>query len=133
GLFKFRVNIGCPEGYEPEQRYVVAARDAGATISIMRDPELAVAGADVVVTDTWVSMGQHHAQEKLTAMMPFQVNARLMAYAKPSAQFLHCLPAHRDEEATADVLDGPQSRIWDEAENRLHAQKAVLLWCLGRL
>jgi len=133
GLNKFRVNIGCPEGYDPEQPYVIAARDAGATVSIMRDPTLAVAGADVVVTDTWISMGQAHADAKLAAMMPYQVNAELMAYAKQNAQFLHCLPAHRGEEVTTDVLEGPQSRIWDEAENRLHAQKAVLLWCLGKL
>ena len=133
GLLHFNVNIGCPEGYDPEQRYVFAARDKGATINVTRDPILAVAGADVVVTDTWISMGQAHADHKLAAMLPFQVNERLMAYAKSGARFLHCLPAHREEEVTADVLEGPQSLIWEEAENRLHAQKSILLWVLGRL
>jgi len=133
GLMHFNVSIGCPEGYDPDQAYVMAARDRGAHVIVTRDPTLAVAGADVVVTDTWISMGQAHAERKLAAMMPFQVNDRLMAYAKPSARFLHCLPAHREEEVTADVLEGPQSLIWDEAENRLHAQKSVLLWALGQL
>lgn len=133
GLMQFNVSIGCPERYDPDQSYVTAARDLGSTIMVTRDPTLAVAGADVVVTDTWISMGQEHAEAKLHAMAPFQVNDRLMAYAKPGARFLHCLPAHREEEVTADVLEGPQSLIWDEAENRLHAQKAVLLWVLGRL
>jgi ornithine carbamoyltransferase len=102
-------------------------------VPTLRDPVAAVQGADVVVTDTWISMGQAHAEEKLAAMQPYQVNAALMARAKPDAVFLHCLPAHRGEEATDEVLDGPQSAIWDEAENRLHAQKSVLLWCFGLL
>ncbi len=97
------------------------------------DPRTAVEGADIVVTDTWISMGQAHAEEKLAAMMPYQVNAELMALAKPEAKFLHCLPAHRDEEVTSDVIDGPQSLIWPEAENRLHAQKSVLRWCFGQI
>ena len=99
------------------------------------DPRLGemVANADVIVTDTWISMGQEHAEAKLAAMMPFQVNEALMAQAAPDAAFLHCLPAHRGEEVVDAVMDGPQSLIWDEAENRLHAQKAVLLWCLGKL
>ena len=92
-----------------------------------------MAGADVIVTDTWVSMGQEHAHNKIAAMMPYQVNERLMALAKADAKFLHCLPAHRGEEVTDAVIDGPQSVIWDEAENRLHAQKSILLWCLGKL
>ncbi len=133
GLMKFNVNVGCPEGFDPDSCFVNAARDAGATIHVMRDPQLAAAGADVVVTDTFISMGQEQSAGKLAAMMPYQVNAALMAYAKPSAKFLHCLPAHRGEEVTADVIDGPQSLIWDEAENRLHAQKSILLWALGRL
>src|SRR3546814_3339617 len=93
----------------------------------------AVGGADVIVTDTWISMGQDHADTKLAAMMPFQVTADLMAGAKQGAAFLHCLPAHRGEEVTAEVIDGPQSLIWSEAENRLHAQKSVLRWCFGQL
>jgi len=93
----------------------------------------AVEGADIVVTDTWISMGQEHADTKLAAMMPFQVTGELMAGAKPGAKFLHCLPAHRGEEVTAEVLDGPQSLIWPEAENRLHAQKSILRWCFEQI
>ncbi len=133
GLLNFNVCIGCPEGYDPDHSYMTSARDKGANIIVTRDPTLAVAGADVVVTDTWISMGQAHAQEKLAAMMPYQVDAKLMAFAKQSALFLHCLPAHRGEEVTTDVLEGSQSLIWDEAENRLHAQKSILLWALGKL
>ena len=133
GLMKFSVRVGCPDGYDPDPRIVAAARAAGADIEITRGARAAVAGADVVVTDTWISMGQEHAQEKLRAMMPFQVDDALMACAKPDAVFLHCLPAHRGEEVVTSVIDGPQSAIWDEAENRLHAQKSILLWCFGLL
>lgn len=133
GLLKFNVRIACPEGYDPDAAFVAEARERGARIDIIRDAQAAAAGADVIVTDTWVSMGQTHAEEKIAAMMPFQVNDAIMASAKADAIFLHCLPAHRDEEVTAQVIDGPQSRIWDEAENRLHAQKSVLLWALGKL
>jgi ornithine carbamoyltransferase len=133
GLLKFNVRAGCPQGYEPDMAFVDAARAAGATITLTRDAVEATQGADIVVTDTWVSMGQEHVHNKLAAMAPFQVNDALMAKAKPDAAFLHCLPAHRGEEATDNVLDGTQSRIWDEAENRLHAQKSILLWCFGRL
>ena len=133
GCMKFDVRIGCPEGYDPHDRYVAAARAQGSRIEIVRSAAEAVARADVVVTDSWVSMGQAHADEKLAAMMPFQVTPALMALAKPGALFLHCLPAHRGEEVAGAVIDGPQSVVWDEAENRLHAQKSVLLWCLGVL
>ena len=133
GIFKFNVRVGAPQGYEPGAAIVAAAGAAGARISVHRDAAAAVAGADVVVTDTWVSMGQAHAHNKLAAMAPYQVDARLMAGAKPGALFLHCLPAHRGEEVSADVIDGPQSRVWQEAENRVHAQKSILLWALGRL
>ena len=133
GLFKFDVRIGVPQGYEPDAAIIDAARASGATINITRDAAEAVSGADIVITDTWVSMGQEHAHNKIAAMMPYQVNERLMAGAKPDARFLHCLPAHRGEEATDAVLDGSQSMIWDEAENRLHAQKSILLWCFGML
>lgn len=133
GLMRFDVRIGCPEGYEPHPRFIETARAAGSTIGFHRDAASAVAGADVVVTDSWISMGQAHAEEKLAAMLPFQVDAALMAMAKPDALFLHCLPAHRGEEVTGEVIDGAQSRIWDEAENRVHAQKSILLWCFGRL
>ena len=133
GLFKFNLRIAVPEGYESDGSFIEIAKAAGANITLTRDAREAVAGADVVVTDTWVSMGQDHAHNKMAAMMPYQVNERLMAMAKSDAVFLHCLPAHRGEEVTDAVIDGPQSLIWDEAENRLHAQKSILLWCLGKL
>ncbi|WP_293879746.1 ornithine carbamoyltransferase [Sphingomonas sp.] len=133
GLMKFDVCIGCPEGYDPDDSYIAVAQAHGASIDIVRDAAEAVREADIVVSDTWISMGQEHADEKLAAMMPYQVTADLMALAKPDAIFLHCLPAHRGEEVTADVIDGPQSRIWDEAENRVHAQKSILLWAFGLL
>ena len=133
GLLKFDVRIGEPQGYDPDPAFAAAAQALGASITLTRDPVAAVADADVVVTDTWISMGQSHAEEKLAAMMPYQVTPALMAEAKPQARFLHCLPAHRGEEVVADVIDGPQSLIWDEAENRIHGQKSVLLWALGKL
>jgi len=133
GLMKFDVRVGCPEGYDPDMAFIDAARAGGADIGIVRDPVAAARGADVVVTDTWISMGQAHAEAKLAAMMPYQVTPQLMAQAKPDAKFLHCLPAHRGEEVVDAVIDGPQSLVWDEAENRIHAQKSVLLWALGKL
>ena len=133
GLMRFDVRMGIPHGYDPDPRFAEAAQAAGSTITLTRDAREAVEGADVVVTDTWISMGQAHADEKLAAMMPFQVTPALMEGARPGAKFLHCLPAHRGEEVVPEVIDGPQSLIWDEAENRIHAQKSVLLWALGRL
>ena len=133
GLFGFHVRAGVPQGYEPEAAFVEAARAQGSRIDIVRDAREAVAGADLVVTDTWVSMGQDHAHNKVAAMAPFQVDERLMAGAKGDALFLHCLPAHRGEEVVDAVIDGAQSRVWDEAENRVHAQKSILLWALGKL
>ena len=133
GLMKFNVRIGVPQGYDCDASFIDAAWAQGAQIMVTRDAMQAAAGADVIVTDTWVSMGQEHAHNKIAAMMPYQVDERLMAAAKPDAKFLHCLPAHRDEEVTGAVIDGPQSLIWDEAENRLHAQKSILLWCFGKL
>ena len=109
------------------------ARAAGSQVTVTRDAAEAAAGADVVVTDTWVSMGQAHVHNKLAAMAPFQVDAALMAAAKPEARFLHCLPAHVGEEVSEEVFEGPQSVVFDEAENRIHAQKSVLLWCFGQL
>jgi ornithine carbamoyltransferase len=137
GLMKFSVAVGCPEGFDPDPEWAEAANarlgGTNARVTIERDPERAVADADIVVTDTWISMGQEHAEAKLTAMAPYQVGASLMTGAKAGATFLHCLPAHRGEEVTADVIDGPQSAIWEEAENRLHAQKSILLWAFGKL
>jgi ornithine carbamoyltransferase len=132
-LMHFEVRIGCPAGYDPSMDVLEAALKRGSTVQIVRDPAKAVAEADVVVTDTWISMGQAHAEEKLAAMMPYQVTPEIMAAAAPEAVFLHCLPAHRGEEVVDAVIDGPQSAVWDEAENRLHAQKSVLLWCFGMI
>ena len=134
-LLGFDVALACPEGYDPDAAVLDGARARGGNRPplVTRDPHEAVAGADVVVTDTWISMGQAQAEAKLAAMAPYQVDEALMAEAADGSVFLHCLPAHRGEEVTAAVIDGPRSAIWDEAENRLHAQKAVLLWVLGKL
>ena len=131
GLIGFSVRLGCPQGYAPDAAFVAQAQARGAEIVIVEDAAAAAANADVVVTDTWVSMGQEHVHNKIAAMMPYQVNDLLMAKAAPAAAFLHCLPAHRGEEVTDSVIDGPQSLIWAEAENRLHAQKSILLWAFG--
>ncbi len=133
GLMKFKVRAGTPEGYDPDPGFVEQARARGARITLTRDPVEAVTDADVVVTDTWISMGQQHAEAKLAAMGPYQVNAALMAHARPDAKFLHCLPAHVGEEVSEEVFEGAQSVVFDEAENRIHAQKSVLLWCFGIL
>jgi ornithine carbamoyltransferase len=129
----FDLRLGVPHGYDPDQAVIATACARGGSIDIVRSAAAAVEAADVVVTDTWVSMGQKDSKDKLGAMLPFQVNDGLMARAAPGALFLHCLPAHRGEEVTASVIDGPQSLVWDEAENRLHVQKAILLWCFGKL
>jgi ornithine carbamoyltransferase len=133
GLLGFHLRIGVPQGYDSDPAFIARARSLGARVTITRDPVAAVAGADVVVTDTWVSMGQAQAQDKLAAMAPYQVNAGLMAHARADALFLHCLPAHRGEEVTDAVIDGPASVVWDEAENRIHAQKAILRWAFGQI
>lgn len=133
GLMKFNVRIAVPEGYDPDPNFMDFAKANGGRITLTRNAAEAVTGADIVVTDTWVSMGQAHAEEKIRAMMPYQVNAALMAAAKPDARFLHCLPAHIGEEVAEDVFEGPQSVVFDEAENRIHAQKSVLLWCFGMI
>ena len=133
GLFKFKVRAGVPLGYESDAGFIERARAAGATITVTRDAAEAVRGADVVVTDTWVSMGQDHAHNKIAAMSPYQINSALMAGAAGDALFLHCLPAHRGEEVTDAVIDSPQSAVWDEAENRVHAQKSILRWVFGQL
>ena len=133
GLFKFNVRVAVPAGYEPDPAFVALARAGGATVSLTQDAEAAARGADVLVTDTWISMGQADAADKKAAMAPYQVNAALMAEAKPDAVFLHCLPAHVGDEVSEDVFEGPQSVVFDEAENRIHAQKSVLLWSFGLL
>ncbi|HWK66068.1 MAG TPA: ornithine carbamoyltransferase [Rhizobiaceae bacterium] len=129
--FRFKLNVAVPEGSEPDRRYVDWAKANGGEINFTGSAEAAVSGADCVVTDTWVSMGQEHRARGHNVFMPYQVNAALMRHAKPDALFMHCLPAHRGEEVTDEVIDGPHSVVFDEAENRLHAQKAVLAWCLG--
>ena len=133
GLMKFNVRIGVPEGYDCDEEFVARARAQGARITICRDAAEAVRGAAVVVTDTWVSMGQPGGEAKIAAMEPYQVNEALMAGAAAGAVFLHCLPAHRGEEVTDAVIDSAQSLVWDEAENRIHAQKSVLRWAFGQL
>lgn len=133
GLMKFNVRIATPAGYEPDREFVEMARSIGSTITLTQDARAAADGADIIVTDTWVSMGQDHTHNKLAAMAPYQVNDALMSAAKEDAKFLHCLPAHVDEEVSKSVFEGPQSVVFDEAENRIHAQKSVLLWCMGLL
>jgi ornithine carbamoyltransferase len=130
GLMGFDVVAACPQGYQPSDEDVARGKGRARVVGSASE---AVEGADILVTDTWISMGQAHAETKLAAMMPFQVTEALMAAAKPGAKFLHCLPAHRGEEVVDAVIDGPQSLIWQEAENRLHAQKAVLRWCFGQI
>jgi ornithine carbamoyltransferase len=130
------IAVASPAAYTVKPRYVELARQdaaaAGTSIVLTEDPREAVAGASAVYTDVWASMGQEaEARERLAAFRGYQVDAELMAAARPEAVFLHCLPAHRGEEVAAEVADGPQSRIFDEAENRLHVQKAILLWLLG--
>ncbi|MBL9059713.1 MAG: ornithine carbamoyltransferase, partial [Mangrovicoccus sp.] len=131
--FGFRFTFAGPEPLDPDAEIVAAARAEGADIRFERDPARAVAGADLVVTDTWVSMHDPAStrERRHNQLRSYQVNTQLMKIAGPQALFLHCLPAHREEEVTSAVMDGPQSAVFDEAENRLHAQKAVMRWCLG--
>ncbi|MBF9039991.1 ornithine carbamoyltransferase [Rhodobacterales bacterium LSUCC0387] len=133
GQFGFDLTFTGPETLDPERIFIEEARAKGSTIEIVRNPARAVEGADLVVTDTWVSMhdSQTTKERRHNQLRPYQINAALMAQAKQDALFMHCLPAHRGEEVTNEVMDGPQSVIFDEAENRLHAQKAVMRWCLG--
>ncbi len=129
--FGFELRLACPEELTPNPALLDWARREGGRVSLTTQPEAAVAGADCVVTDTWVSMGEEASVNRHNLLMPYQVNDRLMAEAKPDAIFMHCLPVHRGEEVTAAVIDGPQSVVWDEAENRLHVQKGILAWCLS--
>jgi ornithine carbamoyltransferase len=125
------LRIACPAALAPVPELLAWARAEGAEVEIGSDPLAAAKGADCVITDVWVSMGDDDDQQTREAQLrPFQVNAAVMACAKPDAIFMHCLPAHRGDEVTAEVLDGPQSAVWDEVENRLHVQKAILAWCL---
>jgi ornithine carbamoyltransferase len=127
----FRLRLACPEGYDPDPRILERGRREGDVV-LVRDPREAVDGADVVSTDVWASMGQEEEQDqRVEVFRPYGVDTNLMRAAKPEAIFLHCLPAHRGEEVSAEVIDGPQSRVWDEAENRLHIQKALMAVMMG--
>lgn len=127
----FRLKIATPEELAPTAGQLAWARREGARVSVTHDPFDAVEGADAVVTDCWVSMGDEDAGKRHNLLAPYQVNGKLMRHANKNAIFMHCLPAHRGEEVTDEVMDGPQSVVFDEAENRLHAQKGVLAWALG--
>jgi len=130
--FGFSIRIATPGEFAPRQSLLAWAADAGVDLSYGEDPEACVAGVDCIITDTWVSMGDEaSAKRRQDLLKPYQVNEALLARAAPGAIFMHCLPAHRGEEVTDAVIDGPQSAVWDEAENRLHAQKAILEWCLA--
>jgi ornithine carbamoyltransferase len=132
-LMRFELKVACPAGHEPDMNLLQVAAGRGCTVPIVRDAREAVANADVVVTDTWISMGQADSAQKIALMAPYRVDGALMASAAENAVFLHCLPAHRGEEVVDAVMDGPASAVWDEAENRLHAQKSLLLWCFGKI
>lgn len=133
--FGFTLRMATPPDFGPDPALLAWARAEGATVEVTGDARAAAADADCIVTDTWVSMGDNDVEARKCALAPFRVDEALMARAKPDAIFMHCLPAHRGDEVTDAVMDGPQSAVWDEAENRLHAQKAILVWCLnnGRL
>ena len=131
--FDFKLRVATPASLPPSPEIVAWAASTNADLVVTTDPHEAVAGADCVVTDCWVSMGDEDEAERIAALTPYQVNAKLMATAGKDALFMHCLPAHRGEEVTDEVIDGPQSVVFDEAENRLHSQKGVLAWCLGAI
>ena len=131
--FGFALRIATPPELALSEGELDWARENGGDITTMTDADQAAAGADCIVTDTWVSMGDSDAERRQRLLDPFRVDVALMKAAAPDAVFMHCLPAHRDEEVSAEVMDGPQSVVWDEAENRLHAQKAILSWCLGAM
>jgi ornithine carbamoyltransferase len=128
--FDFELKIATPPELKPKRWLTDWIKETGVAVSLTNDPERAVANADCVVTDTWISMGDRDAGDRHNLLKRYQVNERLMSKAKPDALFMHCLPAHRGEEVTDEVIDGPNSVVFDEAENRLHAQKGILAWCL---
>jgi len=131
--FGFKLRIATPKSLEINKAIILEAKNKGGQIDVFTDPFAAVANADCVLTDTWLSMGAKRDNSQVENLLkPFQVDSKLMETAKANAVFMHCLPAHRGEEVTAEVIDGPQSLVWDEAENRLHVQKAIILWCLGK-
>jgi ornithine carbamoyltransferase len=129
--FGCKLRIATPREFSPDPALLAWAKEEGAEIAVSEDPFEAAHGADCVMTDVWVSMGDYDEKKRRQALSAFQVDAKVMAAAAKDAIFMHCLPVHRGNEVTADVIDGPQSAVWDEAENRLHVQKAILAWCLG--
>ena len=129
--FGCKLRLACPPAFSLAPELLAWAAAEGADIEVGTDPAAAAQGADCVLTDVWVSMGDGDEKQRKARLRPFQVDSALMGRAKPDAIFMHCLPAHRGDEVTAEVIDGPQSAVWDEAENRLHVQKAILAWCLG--
>jgi ornithine carbamoyltransferase len=130
-LFGNKFSIACPEEYGPDQGLLADIREAGANVALGEDPLAAVKDADLIITDTWVSMGDTDVSDRRKVLKPYRVDTNLLGLADRDALFMHCLPAHRGDEVTDEVIDGPQSVVFDEAENRLHAQKAILCWCFG--
>lgn len=128
--FGFTLKVGCPESLQPDAQVLQWANELGGDIQLCDTAEDAVAGSDLVIADTWVSMGDENPEMRRQVLLPYRVDQKLMDQASKDALFMHCLPAHRGDEVTDEVMDGPQSVIWDEAENRLHAQKGILSWCL---
>jgi ornithine carbamoyltransferase len=129
--FDFRLRLACPPELGPAPEVLAWAAERQARVEVLEDPREAVAGADAVMTDVWVSMGDSEAERRRRLLEPYRVDDGLMAGARPDALFMHCLPAHRGEEVSGQVMDGPMSVVFDQAENRLHAQKGILAWCLG--
>ena len=129
--FDFKLRLACPAELAPAPEVLAWAAERQARVQLFEDPREAVAGADALLTDVWVSMGDHESERRRRLLASYQVDAALMAAAEPEALFMHCLPAHRGEEVTAEVIDGARSVVFDQAENRLHAQKGILAWCLG--
>ena len=129
--FDFKLHLACPEGLAPAAEVLAWATERQARVQLFEDPREAVAGADAVLTDVWVSMGDRDSEQRRRLLAPYQVDVALMEAAEPQTLFMHCLPAHRGEEVAAEVIDGPRSVVFDQAENRLHAQKGILTWCLG--
>jgi ornithine carbamoyltransferase len=129
--FGFELRLACPAELRPPRKVLDWARSHGGRVRVTDDPDAAIRGADCVVTDAWVSMGDAEVANRHNVLAPYQVTEALMSRAKDDAVFMHCLPAHRGEEVTAEVIDGPRSLVWDEAENRLHAQKGILAWCMS--
>lgn len=131
-LFECELVLACPKEFQPPTQVIEWAKNKGGNVTLTNDPLLAAKDADCIITDTWVSMGDQNIEERIDILTPYQVNRALISQSKKDSLFMHCLPAHRGEEVTDEVIDGPHSVIWDEAENRLHIQKSILMWCFGK-